>query len=161
MPCIAFLAQDKEPMPLIQLVQDSYCAKFVVSDQENSCLCGEQGTHIGQQSQMLMGACVSSNVIDPGPGNRDGSFRYSGRRSAMIRNQWYVVLESDEVGTHPVGVTRLGEKMVFWRDQAVRSAPPWIAVRTGEWRSALEKSRMVICSVHSTVLSSMRRENAF
>jgi phenylpropionate dioxygenase-like ring-hydroxylating dioxygenase large terminal subunit len=36
----------------------------------------------------------------------------------MIRNQWYVVLESDEVGTHPVGVTRLGEKMVFWRDPA-------------------------------------------
>jgi phenylpropionate dioxygenase-like ring-hydroxylating dioxygenase large terminal subunit len=36
----------------------------------------------------------------------------------MIRNQWYVVLESSEVGTHPVGVTRLGEKMVFWRDQA-------------------------------------------
>jgi phenylpropionate dioxygenase-like ring-hydroxylating dioxygenase large terminal subunit len=35
----------------------------------------------------------------------------------MIRNQWYVVLESDEVAGQPVGVTRLGEKMVFWRDQ--------------------------------------------
>jgi phenylpropionate dioxygenase-like ring-hydroxylating dioxygenase large terminal subunit len=35
----------------------------------------------------------------------------------MIRNQWYVVLESREVGAHPIGVTRLGEKMVFWRDQ--------------------------------------------
>lgn len=34
----------------------------------------------------------------------------------MIRNQWYVVLESNEVGKHPVGVTRLGEKLVFWRD---------------------------------------------
>jgi phenylpropionate dioxygenase-like ring-hydroxylating dioxygenase large terminal subunit len=34
----------------------------------------------------------------------------------MIRNQWYVVLESNEVGSQPVGVTRLGEKMVFWRD---------------------------------------------
>jgi phenylpropionate dioxygenase-like ring-hydroxylating dioxygenase large terminal subunit len=42
----------------------------------------------------------------------------------MIRNQWYVVLESGEVGDKPVGVTRLGEKMVFWRDQAgaVRAA---------------------------------------
>ncbi len=42
----------------------------------------------------------------------------------MIRNQWYVVLETNEVGNHPVGVTRLGEKMVFWRDQAgtVRAA---------------------------------------
>lgn len=36
----------------------------------------------------------------------------------MIRNQWYVVLESNEVGRQPVSVTRLGEKMVFWRDQA-------------------------------------------
>ena len=36
----------------------------------------------------------------------------------MIRNQWYVVLESREVGTRPIGVTRLGEKLVFWRDQA-------------------------------------------
>lgn len=36
----------------------------------------------------------------------------------MIRNQWYVVLESDEVKAKPVGATRLGEKMVFWRDQS-------------------------------------------
>ncbi len=36
----------------------------------------------------------------------------------MIRNQWYVVLESYEVGNKPIGVTRLGEKMVFWRDSS-------------------------------------------
>jgi len=36
----------------------------------------------------------------------------------MIRNQWYVVLESNEVNNRPIGATRLGEKMVFWRDQA-------------------------------------------
>lgn len=36
----------------------------------------------------------------------------------MIRNQWYVILESSEVGSQPVGVTRLGEKLVFWRDPA-------------------------------------------
>ncbi len=35
----------------------------------------------------------------------------------MIRNQWYVVTESSEVGSAPIGVTRMGEKMVFWRDQ--------------------------------------------
>jgi phenylpropionate dioxygenase-like ring-hydroxylating dioxygenase large terminal subunit len=34
----------------------------------------------------------------------------------MIRNQWYVVLESGEVGQRPIGVTRLGEKLIFWRD---------------------------------------------
>lgn len=34
----------------------------------------------------------------------------------MIHNQWYVVLDSSEVKSKPVGVTRLGEKLVFWRD---------------------------------------------
>ena len=35
----------------------------------------------------------------------------------MIRNQWYVVLQSRELKKgKPVGVTRMGEKMVFWRD---------------------------------------------
>lgn len=35
----------------------------------------------------------------------------------MIRNQWYVVLESRDVpGNRPVGVIRLGERLVFWRD---------------------------------------------
>ena len=37
----------------------------------------------------------------------------------MIPNQWYAVLESREVKPgKPIGVTRMGEKMVFWRDQA-------------------------------------------
>jgi phenylpropionate dioxygenase-like ring-hydroxylating dioxygenase large terminal subunit len=35
----------------------------------------------------------------------------------VIRNQWYAVLDSQEVKTgKPVGVTRLGEKLVFWRN---------------------------------------------
>lgn len=35
----------------------------------------------------------------------------------MIRNQWYVVLDSKEVKRgQPVGVTRMGEKLAFWRD---------------------------------------------
>ena len=36
----------------------------------------------------------------------------------MIRNQWYVLLESKEVGAHPTAVIRMGERMVFWRDAA-------------------------------------------
>ncbi|MCP4142747.1 MAG: aromatic ring-hydroxylating dioxygenase subunit alpha [Chloroflexi bacterium] len=42
----------------------------------------------------------------------------------MIRNQWYVVLDSKEVKDKPVGAKRLGEKLVFWRDskQKVRCA---------------------------------------
>lgn len=35
----------------------------------------------------------------------------------MIPNQWYAILESDEVPSHhPVSVTRMGEKLVVWRD---------------------------------------------
>ncbi|MBN2471088.1 MAG: aromatic ring-hydroxylating dioxygenase subunit alpha [Anaerolineae bacterium] len=41
----------------------------------------------------------------------------------MILSQWYAVLESNEVRAgKPVGVTRLGEPMVFWRDAAGRVA---------------------------------------
>jgi phenylpropionate dioxygenase-like ring-hydroxylating dioxygenase large terminal subunit len=36
----------------------------------------------------------------------------------MIRNQWYAILESDEVKKgKPIGVTRMGEKLVAWRDR--------------------------------------------
>ena len=35
----------------------------------------------------------------------------------MIRNQWYAVIESREVEHKPIGVIRMGEKLVFWRDQ--------------------------------------------
>ena len=35
----------------------------------------------------------------------------------MIRNQWDIVLDSGQIKQDPVGVTRLGEKLVFWRDQ--------------------------------------------
>ena len=37
----------------------------------------------------------------------------------MILNQWYAILESNEVKKgKPIGVTRMGEKMVAWRDSA-------------------------------------------
>jgi phenylpropionate dioxygenase-like ring-hydroxylating dioxygenase large terminal subunit len=34
----------------------------------------------------------------------------------VIPNQWYIVLDSSEVKDKPVGITRMGEKLVFWRD---------------------------------------------
>lgn len=34
----------------------------------------------------------------------------------MIRNQYYIVLDSTQVQDRPIGVTRLGERLVFWRD---------------------------------------------
>ena len=36
----------------------------------------------------------------------------------MIPNQWYVVLSTSQVKQRPIGVTRMGEKLVFWRDAA-------------------------------------------
>ena len=37
---------------------------------------------------------------------------------SMIRNQWYGVLESKEVKSKkPIGVTRMNEKLVFWRSE--------------------------------------------
>jgi phenylpropionate dioxygenase-like ring-hydroxylating dioxygenase large terminal subunit len=36
----------------------------------------------------------------------------------MIPNQWYAILESNEVKRgKPIGVTRMGEKLVLWRDE--------------------------------------------
>jgi phenylpropionate dioxygenase-like ring-hydroxylating dioxygenase large terminal subunit len=39
----------------------------------------------------------------------------------MIRNLWYAVLESRELKKKPLGVTRLGERLVFWRDARGRA----------------------------------------
>lgn len=37
----------------------------------------------------------------------------------MIRNQWYIVLDSKELKKNkPIGVTRFSEKLVFWRDES-------------------------------------------
>ena len=35
-----------------------------------------------------------------------------------LRNYWYCIAASWEVGDKPVAVTRLGEKLVLWRDQS-------------------------------------------
>ena len=35
----------------------------------------------------------------------------------MIPNQWYIVLNSNQVKDKPVGVTRLGKRLVFWRNK--------------------------------------------
>jgi site-specific DNA recombinase len=70
-PRIPFLAQNIEPMPLIQLAQDRHRAKFTVSDQKYGCSARDQPTDIGQQSQLLPGGAVSFDTFDPGPGDWD------------------------------------------------------------------------------------------
>ncbi len=34
----------------------------------------------------------------------------------MIKNQWYAIMTSDEVKQKPIGVARMNEKLVLWRD---------------------------------------------
>jgi phenylpropionate dioxygenase-like ring-hydroxylating dioxygenase large terminal subunit len=36
----------------------------------------------------------------------------------MIPKQWYVVMDSNQVRDRPVGVVRMGERLVFWRDSS-------------------------------------------
>ncbi|MBN1486733.1 MAG: aromatic ring-hydroxylating dioxygenase subunit alpha [Anaerolineae bacterium] len=43
----------------------------------------------------------------------------------MIPNQWYVVMDSSQVKDKPVGVTRMGEKLVFWRDDTGKVSCLW------------------------------------
>jgi len=38
-------------------------------------------------------------------------------KALLVPDGWYVVLDSKEVSTgRPMGIQRLGEPMVFWRD---------------------------------------------
>lgn len=41
----------------------------------------------------------------------------------MIPDQWYVILESRKLKQIPIGITRLGEKIVVWRD---REGKPYV-----------------------------------
>jgi phenylpropionate dioxygenase-like ring-hydroxylating dioxygenase large terminal subunit len=41
----------------------------------------------------------------------------------MIPNQWYIVMASRQVKERPVGVTRMGEKLVFWRNRKSKLHP--------------------------------------
>lgn len=36
----------------------------------------------------------------------------------MIKNQWYAIMESKEVRNKPVGITRMNEKLVLWRNKS-------------------------------------------
>src|SRR5690554_857427 len=36
----------------------------------------------------------------------------------MIPNEWYAIFEARDLGRRPVGVTRLGQDLVLWRDAA-------------------------------------------
>jgi phenylpropionate dioxygenase-like ring-hydroxylating dioxygenase large terminal subunit len=41
----------------------------------------------------------------------------------MIKNQWYAILESAEVRKQQlIGVTRMGEKLVVWRNSTGQAA---------------------------------------
>ncbi len=71
----------------------------------------------------------------------------------MIRNQWYVILESKEIAQgKPVGVTRLGEKLVLWRDAAGKVACmvdlcPHLGAKLSQGKVRADVSRLA-CPFH-------------
>ncbi len=70
----------------------------------------------------------------------------------MIPNQWYAVLESNEVpARRPVGVTRMGEKLVAWRDsQGKLSILPDLCPHRGVALSAGEvRGDCIMCPFHA------------
>ena len=71
---VGFLAQNIEPMPLIQLSQDGHRAKFAISDQKDGCPNRDQAANVSQQGDLLDRTAVSSNMFDPGSGDGDCSF---------------------------------------------------------------------------------------
>jgi phenylpropionate dioxygenase-like ring-hydroxylating dioxygenase large terminal subunit len=69
----------------------------------------------------------------------------------MIPNQWYAVLESREVKQgRPVGVTRMGKKMVFWRDRngEVQGMSDLCAHRGAALSKGEVKGDTVMCPFH-------------
>jgi phenylpropionate dioxygenase-like ring-hydroxylating dioxygenase large terminal subunit len=69
----------------------------------------------------------------------------------MIRDRWYAVLESREVGRRkPVGVTRLGERLVFWRgtDGAVHCLKERCAHRGAALSAGRVAGDCVACPFH-------------
>jgi len=74
----------------------------------------------------------------------------------MIRNQWYAVLDGCEVKKKPVGVTRLGEKLVFWRDElgnvscmSDRCAHRGAALSIGKvFKSSVTRKFIIECPFH-------------
>ena len=60
-------------MPRFQLPKNRNRAKFAVSDHKNVCSFGQQGSDILEQTDLLLGAAVSTNRLDPRLGDRYGS----------------------------------------------------------------------------------------
>jgi len=60
---------------------------------------------------------------------------------AMIRNQWYVILESRELCARPLGLQRMGERLVLWRDE--RGRPVCAVDRCAHRGASLALGRVV------------------
>jgi len=74
---VAFLAQNIEPAPLIQLPQDRDRAKFAVSNEKNSRLFRQQAATLPQKRELLSGTRVAANIFDPAPGDGYGPLAIS------------------------------------------------------------------------------------
>ena len=75
----------------------------------------------------------------------------------MIPDQWYAVLESNEVPKGKVvGVTRMGEKLVFGAMHRARCRACLISARIAGLRSARARCSATTCNARSTASSSIR-----
>ena len=77
---------------------------------------------VQRQAGCVIGQDYPAPIVEHGAA-RDGFWRPTrrdrilGKEASMIPNQWYAVLDSNEVPKgKTIGVTRMGEKLVFWRD---------------------------------------------
>src|SRR5512137_248529 len=68
-PGVAFLPQNIEPKPLFPLSKNQNRAKFTVTDYKNRGSLGQQSFHILEQAHLLLACTVSTNILDPTPGN--------------------------------------------------------------------------------------------
>jgi hypothetical protein len=63
--CIAFLAQNMELLPLLQLPQNRKCSQIRCLQSQKRAHFRQQGSHVPKQADLLFAFTVSTNSLDP------------------------------------------------------------------------------------------------
>ena len=121
---------------------------------------GAAQAHPRSQNYRRRGPCsrieISSSPPRPGSPQPTVAERTETLLATGLRNRWYLIASSDEIANEPVGITRLGENIVLWRDpsgaiNADRGSMP--TSRASSFRSAA--SLMGCCVARITASRSM------
>lgn len=72
-----------------------------------------------------------------------------------IQNQWYLVCRSEEVGTRPIGITRLNQRIVLWRDAAgqAHALEDFCPHRGPALSKGIVVDRGIACKYHGLVVA--------